>query len=84
MKRPVVLLSGLVFSAFLTGCTSSPSLEDQVSLIEYENCLETQRKVWEAQSKFYGEETLRRYVGELDQDRTLSEWFIERCKKNRP
>jgi hypothetical protein len=81
MKLAILGLSGVLL---LTGCGSTPSVNDQLRVIEYENCLETQRIVWVAQSKFYGEETLRRYVGELDSDRTLNEWFVERCKNLRP
>ena len=82
MKQSVLVVMSLLL---LTGCGSSPSIEDQVSLIEYENCLETQRNVWVAQSKFYGPETLNRLAGKLgDSDRTLDDWFVERCKKNRP
>jgi len=36
---PLALLT-LVASLSLTGCASSPSLEDQTKLIEYEKCLE--------------------------------------------
>ncbi len=41
MKKSLVVISGLTISALLAGCGSSPSLtsEDQVKLIEYENCL---------------------------------------------
>jgi hypothetical protein len=41
MNKPLVALSALTISAVLTGCGSTPSLtsEDQVKLIEYENCL---------------------------------------------
>lgn len=36
----------LIMSLFLlTGCASSPSLEDQASLIEYEACLGKQEKI---------------------------------------
>ena len=37
MKLAIIGLSGLLL---LTGCASSPSLESQTKLIEYEKCLE--------------------------------------------
>ncbi len=85
MKKSLVVLSGLAMSLLLTGCASSTTLDDQIRLIEYENCLETQRNVWVAKSKFYGPEVLNRLAGEFgDSDGTLNELFVERCKKNRP
>ncbi len=42
MKLAIVGLSGVLL---LTGCASSPSLEDQASLIEYEACLGKQEKI---------------------------------------
>ena len=41
MKKFLLGLSGLALGALLAGCGSTPSLtsEDQVKLIEYENCL---------------------------------------------
>ena len=41
MKQFLLVLCGLAIGAFLTGCTSDPfGQKDQVSLIEYEKCLE--------------------------------------------
>jgi type IV pilus biogenesis protein CpaD/CtpE len=37
MKRAVL---GIVALLLLTGCASSPSLEDQTKLAEYEKCLD--------------------------------------------
>ena len=37
MKLAIVGLSGVLF---LSGCASTPSLEDQTKLAEYEKCLE--------------------------------------------
>ena len=42
MKLGVLGLAGLLL---LTGCGSSPSVEDQIKLIEYQNCLEALRQV---------------------------------------
>ena len=42
MKLVILGLSGLFL---LTGCGSSPSIEDQAKLIEYQNCLEALRQV---------------------------------------
>jgi hypothetical protein len=36
---------GLASLLLLTGCSSSPSVEDQIKLIEYQNCLEALRQV---------------------------------------
>ena len=42
MKLGVLGLAGLLL---LTGCSSSPSVEVQIKLIEYQNCLEALRQV---------------------------------------
>ena len=42
MKLAIVGLSGVLL---LTGCASTPSLEDQASLIEYEKCLDHETEV---------------------------------------
>lgn len=42
MKLGVLGIVGLLL---LTGCASSPSLEDQASLIEYEKCLDHETQV---------------------------------------
>jgi uncharacterized protein YcfL len=42
MKKALVLVLALFL---LTGCTSSPSREDQARLIEYQACLEKQEKI---------------------------------------
>jgi len=39
MKFLPIASLALIASLTLTGCASSPSLEDQVKLIEYEKCL---------------------------------------------
>jgi uncharacterized lipoprotein len=36
---------GILALLLLTGCSSSASIQDQVKLIEYENCLEALRQV---------------------------------------
>ena len=44
MKKFLLGLSGLAFGALLAGCASSPSIEEQAKLIEYQNCLEALRQ----------------------------------------
>ena len=44
MKKLLVLLFGVTLSALLVGCASSPSIEEQAKLIEYQNCLEALRQ----------------------------------------
>ena len=41
MKLGVLGIVGLLL---LTGCASTPSIEEQVKLIEYENCLQALRQ----------------------------------------
>jgi hypothetical protein len=43
------LIASLALVLALSGCSSSPSideLESRVKLLEYENCLEVQREYW--------------------------------------
>ena len=42
MKKVLLAFSALLL---LTGCATSPSLDDQASLIEYEACLVKQEKI---------------------------------------
>ena len=42
MKLAILGLSGLLL---LTGCASSPSLENQIKLIQYQTCLEKQENI---------------------------------------
>jgi len=82
MKLGVLGLVGLLL---LTGCASSPSLEDQIKLIEYENCLIWEREVWIAQSKDWSASTIDGIQEDIKRrDKTISDYDLITCSKYRP
>lgn len=90
MKLVVLGLSGALL---LTGCSSSPSItaEDQVKLLEYENCLTMRRTAWlDSLSNYYGQDFRNRVVtNKLQEDDYLDylsnpKWVLDLCKNFRP
>jgi len=92
MKLGVLGILGLLL---LTGCASSPSLEDQASLIEYEACLVKQEKIQQEVREVFtrnaigSEQTLQTIfsTGKPDPKTgliTSLETMIEQCSKYRP
>lgn len=86
-------LSGLA-AIILTGCAPSVSPEDkaqlietETKLIEYENCLEAELEQWilVGQNEGWSQSRIT-YLDNLrdEQDKLLSDYFIESCKKLRP
>jgi len=77
---PIALLA-LVLA--LSGCSSSPSIEDQTKLIEYEKCLEFEIARWEARQSVY-----RQYLGYSTSDKQVEESIYEsriiECQDFRP
>ena len=93
MKKSLLVLSGLAISALLTGCASStaPSVEQQVQLIEYENCLSMRRTAWlDTLYASYGLQFRNSVVlKKLMEDDSLDylsnpKWVLELCAKYRP
>lgn len=92
MKLAILGLSGVLL---LTGCASSPSLEDQASLIEYQACLEKQERIQQEVREIITrnaidlEQTLRNTfsTGKPDPKTgliTSLETMIQQCAKYRP
>lgn len=92
MKLAIVGLSGVLL---LSGCSSSPSLQDQASLIEYEACLGKQEKIQQEVREVITkngvdlEATLKTIfsTGKPDPKTgliTSLETMIEQCAKYRP
>jgi hypothetical protein len=52
MKLAVLGLSAILL---LSGCSSSPSISEQVSLIEYEACLTKQEKIQQETGKLFSD-----------------------------
>lgn len=73
---PIVSLA-LIAPLLLTGCASSPSLEDQAKLIEYEKCLSFAEMI---QAK---DLALQIEKGDITSNVTI-EISLEDCKKYRP
>ena len=91
MKLAIMGLSGLLL---LTGCASSPSLEGQMKLVEYQACLEKQESISEAFLDFIAKNenfenplTTILKMGEPDPKTGLIsnlERAIKNCEKYRP
>jgi hypothetical protein len=86
---------GILCLLLLTGCASSPSLEDQASLIEYEACLGKQEKIQqEVREILFREQNDLNYMlrGIIDTGKpdpktgliTSLETMIGQCSKYRP
>jgi len=91
MKLAIVGLSGVLL---LTGCASSPSLEDQASLIEYQACLDEQVRIDQEIDKLFGNKVglIARGEALVKQGRPdpksgllpIIESRIKNCEKYRP
>jgi hypothetical protein len=91
MKLAILGLSGILL---LSGCSSSPSVSDQVSLIEYEACLTKLEKVQQEARKILADrqdfqDSLKSILtsGLPDEETgliTSLEKMIENCAKYRP
>lgn len=92
MKTAIFGLCGVIL---LTGCASTPTLEDEARLIEYEACLSKQEKIQQEIDQLFGElvkdlnargeAIIKR--GEPDPKTgliTSLETMIERCSEYRP
>ena len=76
---------GLASLFLLTGCSSSPSVEDQIKLIEYENCLIWEREVWIAQSKDWSASTIDGIKEQVKKaGKTISDYDLIECSKYLP
>ena len=76
---------GLASLLILTGCSSSPSVEDQIKLIEYENCLIWEREVWIAQSKDWSASTIDGIKEQVKKaGKTISDYDLIECSKYLP
>jgi hypothetical protein len=74
----------------LSGCSSSPSIEEQTKLIEYEKCMEWNENMYDREiavmaTKDYSyEKTLSRKDIETRLSRLKFENLLEACKQYRP
>ena len=76
---------GLASLFLLTGCSSSPSVEEQIKLIEYENCLIWEREVWIAQSKDWSASTIDGIKEQVKKaGKTISDYDLIECSKYLP
>ena len=55
MNRISIISSGVLLTALLAGCASSPSLESQAKLVEYQFCLEKQEKISQGVTQLFEE-----------------------------
>jgi len=53
-KIPIIS-GGVLLTALLAGCASTPSLESQTKLIEYQACLEKQAKILQEITQLFEE-----------------------------
>jgi hypothetical protein len=80
----------LVAPLLLTGCASSPSLEDQTKLVEYERCLEFQERRADRaiEIEIAYVETYERLVNlrnfEMNNRNMTFDQFKEACAQYRP
>jgi hypothetical protein len=88
MSRSLYVFSVLLASAlFITGCSKSPSVEENTKLIEYEMCLETELQKWilQGRNENWSESTLKWLEnGWKKEGRVLADYFLEDCQKFHP
>ena len=80
-------IAALALALALSGCSSSPSIEEQTKLLEYEYCLETELERWLLKGRNAGWsqstiDMLEKYWAK--EKIMLSDYFIEDCEKYRP
>ena len=84
MKKLSVFLCGVLFTVLLAGCGSTPSLEDQVKLLEYEKCISAEEAAFAAVIQNRTREEVQTFFKDLEKEDPLVSSFIERCSKYRP
>ena len=86
MKSPSIASLALVLA--LSGCSSSPSVEEQTKLVEYEKCLELYNDFYLLQlerNQFINDDTMSRIRYKVkDEGKTLFSYTQEYCDKLRP
>jgi len=82
-------IASLALVVTLSGCSSSPSIEEQTKLVEYEKCMEWYENMYDREIAVMAteEEAIQRYnrndiVGRLK--KLKFENLTEACKKYRP
>jgi len=84
-SRLKLCVLGIVGILLLTGCSSSPSLQEQIKLIEYEKCISAEEASFVvALQKSTREEALSLLGLISDKQKTVVQAFIKDCKKYRP
>ncbi len=81
MKLGVLGLAGLLL---LTGCANTPSLADQIKLLEYEKCISAEESFFLALAQNRTREEFQKLAEEIKEEDPLVSSFIERCAKYRP
>lgn len=85
MKKSLIVLFGLALSAILTGCASSPSVENQVKLINYEQCLSAERDKWSISLQGTPSGTIQWMESQWElEDKILFDFFKKTCEKYLP
>ena len=81
MKRLLAVILALIM---LSGCASKTSIDDQVKLLEYEKCLDTETS-WFLQQFVTNPSAYGIYQKILDEKKGLVfDWMIVNCKAYKP
>lgn len=75
---------GLVSIFLLSGCSSSPSVEEQTKLIEYEACLEYEAALTRLGWQVGGYSPTDRMEEMRKENKLFVDFSIEHCSKYRP
>lgn len=75
---------GITGALLLTGCASSPSVSDEVKLLEYEKCISAEEANFTALAQTRTREELQLFFNEMSNEDPLVKSFIKRCAKYRP
>jgi len=81
VKRALPVILALIL---LSGCASKTSIDDQVKLLEYEKCLDTETS-WFLQQFVTNPSAYGIYQKILDEKKGLVfDWMIANCKAYKP
>ena len=81
MKRALPVILALIL---LSGCASKTSIDDQVKILEYEKCLDTETS-WFLQQFVTNPSAYGIYQKILDEKKGLVfDWMIANCKAYKP
>jgi hypothetical protein len=75
---------GLLTLFLLSSCATSPSLEDQTKLLEYEKCITAEEISFTALTQSRTREELQVFFDAISKGDPLVSEFIKKCAKYRP